>query len=41
MEIGKETLKKMTLRMTPEGRVNPGNEVMAIGQGDDEQIKKS
>lgn len=39
IEIGKETLKKMTLRMTLDGWVNPRNEVISIGQGDDVKAK--
>lgn len=39
VEIKKETLKKMMLRMTSDGWVNTRNGVMPTSQGDDEKAK--
>lgn len=39
VEIGKETLKKMIMKMTPEGWVNTRNGVLPIGQRADEKTK--
>lgn len=39
LEIGKETLKKMMLRVTSEEWVNTHNEIVHIGHGDDKATK--
>lgn len=38
MEIGKETLKKMMLCLTPEGWVNSRNKIVHIGHGNNEKV---
>lgn len=40
IEIGKETLIQMMLRMSPEGWIKPRNEVIHIGHGDDDRTKE-
>lgn len=39
VEIGKNTMDKMMLRMTPDGKVNQKDEIILIGQGDDEKAQ--